>query len=146
MGTEMADRPSLEVSGETAAHQKPESSTALSRKRAALDNERSLIDWIRTALSMISFGFTIGGLGEVFQEVEVKGIFRDTRTLNIQGVALLRVLLGIGSLTAATVQYQRAMRGLYTMGLERKFTIAATVAIVLVLIGALALSIIMLQL
>ena len=36
--------------------------------------KRSLMAWLRTSLSMISFGFTIGKLGQTLQEINVTGL------------------------------------------------------------------------
>ena len=48
--------------------------TDLALDRNQLAAERTLMGWIRTALAMISFGFTIGKLGQVVDSVNAKGI------------------------------------------------------------------------
>jgi putative membrane protein len=113
--------------------------TDLALGRTYLASERTLMGWIRTALSMISFGFTIGKLGQVLEHVHVKGLLR-LRTFSIDGLANLLVALGTVSLAVATVQHWRRMRSLSAVGLGRQRSLGLVVAIVLTLLGAFALT------
>jgi inner membrane protein YidH len=79
--------------------------------RTRLAHERTLMAWVRTATSMISFGFTIAKLvpgtirGEPAERQQ--GGLLDTRTFStvMIGMALLSLLL-------ATVQNRREMKEL----------------------------------
>ena len=57
-----------------------EQRTDLALGRNYMAAERTLMAWIRTSLSMISFGFTIGKLGQVLKNVEVKGLLAASAT------------------------------------------------------------------
>ena len=69
--------------------------------------ERTLMAWIRTSLAMISFGFTIGKLGDALASAEVRLFGHDT---DIIGVAYFLVIVGTLALILAALQYRRDMR------------------------------------
>jgi putative membrane protein len=115
----------------------PSIATSLSLDRTALAAERTLMGWIRTALSMIGFGFTIGKLGQAL--AEVKGLFRF-HTYSVKGLSDFLVTLGTAALLGACWQYQSRIRGLRAMGLPRTHSLTLGVALVLVAIGAFALT------
>jgi uncharacterized membrane protein YidH (DUF202 family) len=58
--------------------------------------------WIRTSLAMISFGFTIGKLGDALASAKVNLMFG--RTTDIAGVASYLVVIGTLALILALVQ------------------------------------------
>jgi putative membrane protein len=95
--------------------------------------------WIRTALSMISFGFTIGKLGEVMDHIEVKVVLH-IRTLSIKGVADFLVILGTVSLGAAVWQHWRRIRALSAMGFEHPMSLPLAIGLVLTLMGVFVLT------
>jgi putative membrane protein len=99
--------------------------------------ERTLMGWIRTALSMISFGFTIGKLGQTLQEIQVTGL-RGMHMIGIDSIAYFLVMLGTGALLAAAVQYSRRVHELCKQGLRRQASVAFWVALVLSLMGIVA--------
>jgi len=113
--------------------------TDMAVQRNYLASERTLMGWIRTALSMISFGFTIGKLGQTLHEVEFKGVFR-VRTVSIQAIAYFLVVIGTVALFGATAQHILRVREYRTMGYRRRYGIAVWVAILLVLVGGFALT------
>lgn len=78
-------------------------STLLAVDRTRLAHERTLMAWVRTATSMISFGFTIAKL---VPEQPHEGLL-DTRTFSsiMIGVALLALLF-------ASVQHHHDMKAL----------------------------------
>ena len=67
--------------------------------------------WIRTALSMISFGFTLGKLGQVLASAKVTLAFG--RESDVKRVAYFLVVLGTSSLIMALVQNRIEVAGLY---------------------------------
>jgi len=81
---------------------------ARQRNRNALD--RTLMAWIRTCLSLISFGFGLDKIIEV--------LHRSLEAPNAQAgwgvrlVAMAFVLTGIVAMAAATVQYRRDLQRL----------------------------------
>jgi putative membrane protein len=101
--------------------------------------ERTLMGWIRTAISMISFGFTIGKVGQALGEVEVRGL-RGMRMIGVDSIAYLLVILGTVALLAAAVQHSRRVHELCEQGLRRQPSIAFAVALVLSVLGIVAFS------
>jgi putative membrane protein len=113
--------------------------TLLAMDRTYWAAERTLMGWVRTALSMIGFGFTIGKIGQTLQNVEVKG-FRGVREIGVDSVAYMLVVLGTVSLLAAAVQYSRSVYALQANGLRVRPSIAFLVALVLCAMGIVAFS------
>ena len=108
--------------------------------------ERTLMALIRTALSMISFGFTIGKLGQVMKDVEVRGLLGRVRDLSVESIAYFLVVLGTVALLGAVVQHWLEMRDLRAMGFRHRFSIAFVVALLLSVVGGFALSSLILKL
>jgi putative membrane protein len=79
-------------------------STLLAVDRTRLAHERTLMAWVRTATSMISFGFTIAKL---VPERASEGGLLETRTFSsiMIGVALIALLF-------ASVQHHHEMKAL----------------------------------
>lgn len=66
--------------------------------------------WVRTATSMISFGFS---MYKFFQYLQDNRADQDAdRLLGPRGIALLLIGIGIGGLTLATIDHRRQMAGL----------------------------------
>ena len=82
-------------------------STLLAVDRTRLAHERTLMAWVRTATSMISFGFTIAKLVPTGQPGERRGGLLDTRTFSTVMIGMALV-----SLLVATVQNRREMKEL----------------------------------
>jgi putative membrane protein len=112
----------------------------LAMERNYLAAERTLMAWIRTSLSMISFGFTIGKLGQVLESIEVKGILGRTRMISVEGIAYFLVILGTAALLGAILQHWHQVRELQAMGLHRRLSITFMVALLLAVLGGFALS------
>ena len=110
------------------------STDELAMDRTVLAAERTLMAWIRTAFSMIGFGFTIYNFLKSFQgKAGVQLAKNGPRNLGM-------VLIGLGtaSLIVAIVQHVGYMKHL---GREHgsAWSLATTVAILIALIGVLAL-------
>ncbi|HEX5697538.1 MAG TPA: DUF202 domain-containing protein [Rhodoferax sp.] len=115
--------------------------TQLALERTSMAAERTLQAWIRTALSLISFGFTIGKLGQVV--VTLPGMPRHIGT---DTLAYMLVVLGTLSLAVAAVQHLITMRTLRKRGLNRELSLAFGVAIILILLGGFAFSALVMKL
>jgi putative membrane protein len=113
----------------------------LARRRNRDAAERTLMAWIRTCLSLISFGF---GLDKIVGAIDKVSGSSGPRP-GVVAVALAFVITGIVAMAAATVQHLRELRRLqrtdyvYVQGPR----LAAGTAIVLTLIGALAMAILL---
>ena len=106
---------------ESRADQKHPSKTELGVTNTALSAERTLMSWIRTALAMISFGFTI----YKFMHALAAGQARAPRLFGI-----FLATLGTVSLAAGTFQYRGIVRSLG--GPRPGFTIYVALAVVAV--------------
>jgi putative membrane protein len=84
--------------------------TRLALSRTILAHERTLMAWVRTSTSMISFGFTIY---KFFQFVQDDRSVRHAQTLlEPRGVALVMILIGVGGLVLATIDYRHQLETL----------------------------------
>ena len=81
-------------------------STLLAVDRTRLAHERTLMAWVRTATSMISFGFTVAKLVPNPENGRESWIF-DTHT-----VASIMIGVALVALTFAAIQHRREMRTL----------------------------------
>lgn len=106
---------------------------ARERNRAAAD--RTLMAWIRTALSLIAFGFSIGKLAEYLKKANPEHVLDPINSAQIFGEAF--IALGIFGLIAAIVQYRGILKKIkqgeyvYTEPLP----LTMITAIILLLIG-----------
>ena len=80
-------------------------STLLAVDRTRLAHERTLMAWVRTATSMISFGFTIAKL--VPNRDNGRDSILDTHTF-----ASIMIAVALVALTFAAIQHRREMRTL----------------------------------
>jgi putative membrane protein len=71
--------------------------------------DRTLMAWVRTATSLISFGFTIY---KVFQQLAQAAPERGHHLLEPRGVALVLMALGVGGLIVADIDYRRQTKAL----------------------------------
>jgi putative membrane protein len=114
----------------------PDTNTELAIERSRLASERTLMAWIRTSLSMISFGFTIFKFFEYLAEVPGAAAARHG-PLNLGRVM---VVLGILLLIPAIAQHWQFLRQLSARA-HRAFpwSLALITAGVIQLIGIAAL-------
>ena len=112
----------------------------LAMQRNYMACERTLMAWIRTTLSMISFGFTIAKLGEILHDVEVRGVLGGVRIVGVRQLGHFLVVLGIVALLLAAFQYRIEVRELHATGARHRFSVAFTVALLLMLAGTFALA------
>jgi putative membrane protein len=119
--------------------------TTLALQRTYLAEERTLESWVRTALSMIGFGFTLGKIAQASGGDQVQGIF-GRHTWSISGIAYFLVIVGLVALLGATMQHWIRVRQLYAMGLPRQFSIAFVVALLVAAVGIFAFTALVLEL
>jgi putative membrane protein len=103
--------------------------------RTWLAHERTLMAWVRTTGSMISFGFTIY---KFFQFEVAKDAPIRRGWLTPRDFALIMISIGLGSLVVATVAHRRETQLLSTM-LKGRRSLAAVIAYFVSLFGILVL-------
>jgi putative membrane protein len=110
--------------------------TKLAATRTFLSHERTMMSWVRTATSMISFGFTI----YKFFQVELADRPAPDMMIGPRGFALILIGIGLGSLALAFLDHRlslRSMRATYGDVVSRR-SVAGLVAALVAGLGALA--------
>jgi putative membrane protein len=112
--------------------------------RTRLAVERTILAWIRTAVSLIAFGFTIVQFFERVQDMPGAAPATFPHAPRYLGLAL--ILAGIGSLIVAMWEYRWTIKYLWNsdyapiagVTAERRKSPVIAVAIVLLLVGLFA--------
>jgi putative membrane protein len=111
--------------------------TRLAIKRTQLGAERTLMAWIRTAFSMISFGFTIGKFLSYLHDKEADGSMPE----NGGWLPRLLVMIGLVSLLIGAVEFRRNMKELsQTLGETYRVSSVGIIAGLVAILGLLALA------
>lgn len=109
--------------------------------RTRLSVERTLMSWVRTAVSLIGFGFTIVQFFERFQDMQ--GVAPALRPQSPRVLGLALILAGVGALAVSLWQYRSLLRYLWSkqfaqlagVDKDQHKTPLFAVTIVLLLIG-----------
>ena len=86
----------------------PDINTRLSFQRTFLAHERTLMAWVRTASSLITFGFSIYKFFEL-EQGPGKG-FAAAQVVGPRQFSMILIIIGVVSLVLATVQHRHEMR------------------------------------
>jgi len=117
--------------------------TTLALDRTRLAHERTLMAWVRTATSLISFGFTLYKFFQYLREsqpaVQVHWSFGPRE------FALAMIGLGLGALVLATIQHRYDLRALEAQFGPLPRSTAAIVASVVSVLGVLTLVLVALR-
>jgi putative membrane protein len=105
---------------------------AIDRTRMA--SERSLMAWIRTALSMISFGFTIYKFMQFMRDQSAEVLQRQNAPRNL---ALILIGVGTFAVIVASVQHVKYVRAMRSTQVNRRWDLALIVASLIALLGIL---------
>ena len=106
----------------------------LARDRTKMAADRSLLAWVRTALSMIAFGFTIYHFLQVVNEQSKTRVLVPNAPRDV-GLALIGV--GTFALIVACVQHWKYLKRLNPTQPYKPWDLAFIVACFLVLLGIL---------
>jgi putative membrane protein len=82
-------------------------STSLAVSRTMLAHDRTLMAWVRTATSMISFGFTIYKFFQFLQDEKTAAHVH--RLVGPRGIALILIGIGLAGLALAALDYRQQM-------------------------------------
>lgn len=111
----------------------------LAKERSRAAAERTLMAWIRTALSLISFGFGIDRIVAAVQSSRLSG--SDRIDLSVRLLAIGFIAIGNIALLAAVLQHQQILKRLRRNDFRysSEIPMALITAISLLVIGLLAL-------
>ena len=111
-------------------------STDLAVDRTRLAHERTLMAWIRTSASLISFGFTIY---KFFQYLRDKGEAIERTSFGPPKFAMSLIGVALAALVFATYQNQREMKALRKRYPYVPYSLATVVAGLVGLLGVVTL-------
>jgi putative membrane protein len=115
-------------------------STKLAFDRSWLAEERTMLAWVRTATSLITFGFAIYSF---FGIPTGAGHAMSTRH-GPQLFSLLLIVIGLGTLLAALIQRRQAVTMLKLRNPElRRFSLAEVIAALIGCLGLFGLAILL---
>jgi putative membrane protein len=106
----------------------------LAMDRTRMAAERNLMAWVRTALSMIAFGFTIYKFMQFMQERNTAAIVHPNAPRNF---GLLLIAIGTFAVIAACIQHRKYVRTVQTAQAHKPWDIAFIVAFLVALLGLL---------
>jgi putative membrane protein len=91
--------------------------------------------WVRTAISLITFGFTI----YKFFQLEGAGLRQENRLVSANTFALLMIVIGLVSLLMATMQHRQELQALRAQDPGGPRSLARVLAALISVLGILAL-------
>jgi putative membrane protein len=112
-----------------------DTSTKLSYDRTRLAYENTMMAWVRTATSLITFGFSV----YKFFQFDTKGAEHVERLFGPRGFALTMITFGLVSLLAGTVQHVMSLRALRAQYPAVPRSVAALLAGLVSILGILVL-------
>lgn len=104
--------------------------------RTWLAHERTLMAWVRTAISFITFGFTIY---KFFQYEVQQGLRRHNALLTPRDFGMGMIVIGIAGLIMATIQRHRQIKPLEAEFHVHRASSSEMVAVLVSLFGVAAL-------
>ena len=116
----------------------PNPATELAKERNRAAQERTLMAWIRTSLTLISFGFGIDSIVSILSQ-QLGGALNTIRLTRILSISF--IALGTCAMLAATTDYRRQLRKIQRNDLLYQSRISPTliVAYFLAVLGTVAL-------
>jgi inner membrane protein YidH len=100
--------------------------------RTRLAAERSLMAWVRTALSMITFGFTIY---KVLQAIQAQSTVPALQPYAPRNAGLTLIGIGTFALITAAIQHWKYVRKLSNVQSHSPLDLALMIACLLALLG-----------
>ncbi|MGH9903888.1 MAG: YidH family protein [Pyrinomonadaceae bacterium] len=108
---------------------------AVTRTRLALD--RTMMAWVRTATSLITFGFTVY---KFFQYMQDRGERpRADHLLGPREFGMMMIVIGLATLLMATIQNRRTLKTIEAHSAGGHYSLAEALAALISVLGILAL-------
>jgi inner membrane protein YidH len=114
-----------------------DTSTKLAVERNRLAYERTLMAWVRTGVSLISFGFASYKFFEEFRKAEQ--LPRSNELFGVREFGFIMICIGLVVVLLATIQHIRTMHKLRAQYVDVPYSLAAVVALLVAILGILAL-------
>ena len=112
-----------------------DTSTELAFERTRNSYESTMMSWIRTSTSLITFGFSI----YKFFQIEAPNNPQQNRLIGPREFALMLVGIGLISLVLATLEHRQNIRALGAQYAGKRRSLAVLVAALISILGVLAL-------
>jgi len=109
--------------------------TQLAFERTRNSYENTMMSWIRTSTSLITFGFSI----YKFFQIEAPNHPQQNRLIGPREFALMLVSIGILSLLLATIEHRHNIRALGAQYAGKQRSLSVLVAALISILGILAL-------
>jgi len=110
--------------------------TELAMARTLASYERTMMAWIRTAISLITFGFSI----YKFFQLELPARPERTHLIGPRGFAMILVGIGLFALLLAIIEYRMDVRSLVVEYGQRRRPLAPLLAGLVAMLGLVALA------
>ena len=121
------------MSGESASVL--DTATRLAYERTWLANQRTQMSWVRTALTLISFGFTIAKFFEYLHEKQGD----KAPLLGARTVGIMMIAGGLVALALSDVQHRRAVKAIRARCPDLPPSLAGVTSAFIAFLGILAL-------
>jgi putative membrane protein len=108
-------------------------STGLAVDRTRMAHERTLMAWVRTSTSLISFGFTIYKFFQYLRESSPTPL--TEHFFGPRQFAMLMICIGLVTLVGATIQHRRDMKALRAHYAEVPYSLATVLAVLVSFLG-----------
>lgn len=119
------------------AREPMDASVRLSFERTMLSHERTLMAWIRTATSLITFGFTIYKFFELETAEPLRS--RPHQIFGPRQFAILMIGIGLTGLAFAALDNRRHRNNMRRSGLGAPMSYTTIIAVLIAILGFLAL-------
>jgi putative membrane protein len=116
------------------AGDEPDLTTTLDLERTYISYEQSMMTWIRTAITLITFGFTI----YKFFQLELPGRAEKSHLVGPREFALILVALGLISLAMATLEHRRCQQLIKKQWPDAPWSLALWLAAMISILGTIA--------
>jgi putative membrane protein len=113
----------------------PDKGTRLAADRTFLAHERTLMAWVRTATSLISFGFTIY---KFFEFDADRGGPVTSRVLSPRQFGMIMIGTGLVALFLSTIEHRQSLKQLREEFGTTRRSVSAVVGAIISVVGLLA--------